>query len=358
MLPSAGTEAAANRFVPLTLHGITHAGMAHAIGPAGADFAGTRVHAITQGSVAALVSEARWFSHWKLPPPFPQIKRSISPSPVLSALASLTPMVPVAGDLRFPSEPSLRKLLADRELELDEIVLRHSGFLECEVRAEFDQSSALADLSNKTSITVVDAINEAEIELVRRTLQQTLAGRQGEFVARLRRILANSAADASTPIPGSRHEVFARCVLIARSSCKEFRAALTALARDAGVGARLIVSEMRPPIHFRRLEVRGPNITEIDAAREALGVANSTDRAAIRIAYRRTIERFSAQSGTEQQEQMARLNAQFSLLELVADGQIKAARGAPDAPVQLDAQSLSQTWLLRFKQREASERVA
>src|SRR5262249_25637777 len=154
-------------------------------------------------------------------------------------------------------------------------------------------------------------------------------------------------------IPG-----LSRRVLLARSSRKMFKLAIEDLARDAGQGARVWLGSFIPPVNFRRVEIRGADVAAVSAARTALGLEDSADRAAIRVAYRRTLERVAPISAGASREDVIRLGNQFNLLDLVAEGQIRAARGDADMSVKFDPKTLSQTWLLRLHQRTVSDRVA
>jgi Gas vesicle synthesis protein GvpL/GvpF len=341
---------------PLLLHGVTHAGVADVIGSAGAEFAGMRVWPVVEGTVAGLVSWSQmappWWLWWRRARANPDV------SPVLSALATVFPIVPTLAGTVFVSEEPLRAMLAAREPELDEIVLRHSAFLQCNVDANFDTALAVEDVTVRSPVGELRASTESEFELVRRTLEQSVNGRQAVFLARLRRCLADVAAD----IAGGRSEAgpsgFSASILLARSSRAAFRLALEQIGDEAGVGALIRLGPFLPPISFRRIEVQGANVGQVNAARLALGLDDSSDRSGIRVAYRRTLERLAPGAGTSARTNVAQLESQFGLLDLIAEGQIKAARGGPDTQVRFDAQSLSKTWLLKLHAHEVAERVA
>jgi hypothetical protein len=340
----------------ILLHGVTHAELADVIGPQGAEFAGVRVWPLVAGSVAGLVSNVPRGSPWRLPFRF-RNRPNTNLSPVLSALTSTFPLVPVERDTRFPAEEPLRQMLADRGDELDEIVLRHSAFLQCDVRADFDIFEAEIDVTAGTPVGALRASTDPEFTLVRRTLAQSVAGRQATFIARLRRALMDVAADMIVPEATENASSFCRRILLARSSRKSFRANLLALVREAGSGARLRISSFMPPLSFRRLEVRGADIAEVSAAKEALGLDESADRAAIRVAYRRTIERIAPAINGERRDRIDRLGAQFGLLDLVAEGQLRSAC-RPDADVRFDKESLAETWIIRLHVHNVADRVA
>jgi hypothetical protein len=340
----------------ILLHGVTHAELANVIGPNGAEFAGVRVWPLVAGSVAGLVSEVPRSSPWRLAFRLPK-RANINLSPVLSALTSMFPLVPAERDTRFPAEEPLRQMLADRGDELAEIVLRHSAFLQCDVRADFDAFEAEADVTAGTPLGALQPSTDPEFALVRRTLAQSVVGRQATFTARLRRSLTDVAADIIVPEIKGNASSFCRRILFARSSRKSFHDGLLALAREVGTGARLRIGSFMPPLSFRRLEVRGADIAEVNAAKEALGLEESADRTAIRVAYRRTIERMAPAINSERRDRLDRLGAQFGLLDLVAEGQMRSAR-SPDTEVRFDKESLAETWIIRLHVRNVVDRVA
>jgi hypothetical protein len=267
------------------------------------------------------------------------------------------PLVPVQHDTPFPAEEPLRQMLAGRGDELDEMVLRHSAFLQCDVRADFDTFEAETDVTARMLLGALQPSTDPEYALVRRTLAQSVVGRRATFTARLRRSLTDVAADMIVPETTENASSFCRRILIARSSRKSFRADLLALAREVGSGARLRIGSFMPPLSFRRLEVCGANIAEVNAAKEALGLEESADRAAIRVAYRRTIERIAPAISGERRDRLDRLGAQFGLLDLVAEGQLRSAC-RPGADVRFDRQSISQTWIIRLHVHDVADRVA
>jgi hypothetical protein len=342
---------------PLVLHGVTHGDLAGVIGPDGAHFAGVRVWPIVEGAIAALVSELTWMPRWKF-----ALRRgaqkAVDLTPILPALSALFPFVPVEPGTSFGGEATLRCMLAGRGAELDEIVLRHSAFLQCDVRAEFDPFEAELDAVSHSPVGALRAESDLEFELVRNALAQSVAGRQATFIARLRRSLTEVAADMMIPALPQSNGGFFRRVLLARSARKAFRDRLKTLAGEVGTGAHLRIGRFMPPLNFRRLEVRGADLSQICEARDALGLDESADRNAIRVAYRRTVERVAPVIGSERRDRLARLGAQFGLLDLVAEGQIRAARGAPDMSVRFDAKSLAETWLLKLHVHDVADRVA
>jgi len=346
-----------DREAPLVLHGVTHAEIGDVIGRRGSEFAGLKVWPIVEGSIAGLVSEAPRSPRWKLPPWLHRLNTPDS-SAVLSALASIFPLVPLEPGTCFNAEAPLRKMLAGRGQELDEIVLSHSAFLQCDVRAEFDVAEAELDVTASSPAGTIRAASESELALVQRTLAQSVVGRQATFIARLRRCLTEVAADMTVPDPGQSSAGLARRILLARSSRRTFRMAIQELMRDAGRGMRLQLSPFMPPSSFRWIEVRGTDIAAVSAARAALGLDDSADRSAIRVAHRRALERFVPVSEGGEGDGIARLNHQFGLLDLVAEGQIRAARGRPDMDVRFDPKSLAETWLLKVHLRDAADRVA
>jgi len=145
-------------------------------------------------------------------------------------------------------------------------------------------------------------------------------------------------------------------VLIPREIRAEFRASLLALAEDAGVGSWLRLGAYRPPISFRRLEISSASEGEVSAARAKLGVEETADRTAIRIAYERTLERTYANDAQEDQRlRISSLERSFGLLSLVAEGQMKATR---EPVAKFDAAALRSTWLLQLRTHDLKDRAA
>lgn len=339
----------------LLLLGITHAQLAGVIGASGAIFSGMRVRPIVEGPVAGFVSAPLKPANW-----IETIRKRISPafdfSPILSAVASVLPIVPLQPGTRFAGEDAIRTMLSGRSEELDEIVLRHSAFLQCDLIAEFDSLEAEADVMTGTAIGTLKATTLPEFTLVQQTLAQSVAGRRAAFIARLRRIIHDVAADMMVGSGGDSALRLSRRLLIPRTARKELRERVNALRSEMGAGARLRLGPFMPPLSFRRLEVRGADAAEVHAARAALGVGDNTDRMTIRVAYRRSLERI-APSGGERGQRLDRLGAQFGLLDLVAEGQMRAAR-RPGAPVRFDEKSLSETWLIKLHVHDVADRVA
>ena len=339
----------------LLLLGITHAQLADVIGASGATFSGMRVQPIVEGPVAGFVSTLPKPANW-----LETIRQRISPaidiSPILSAVSSVLPIVPLQPGTSFPGEDAIRTMLAGRSEELDEMVLRHSAFLECELIAEFDSQEAEADVMAATSIGTLKAATLPEFALVQQTLAQSVAGRRAAFIARLRRIIHDLAADMMIGGGGDSALRLSRRLLIPRIARKELRERVNALRGEIGGGALLRLGPFMPPLSFRRLEVRPADAAEVDAARSALGVDANTDRMTIRVAYRRSLERL-APSGGERDQRLDRLGAQFGLLDLVAEGQLRAAR-RPGTPVRFDEKSLSETWLIKLHVHDVADRVA
>lgn len=339
----------------LLLLGITHAQLADVIGPSGAAFSGMRVRPIVEGPVAGFVSTLPKPANW-----LETIQQRISPaldiSPILSSVSSVLPIVPLQPGTSFRGEDAIRTMLAGRSEELDEIVLRHSAFLECELVAEFDSHEAEADVMAGTCVGALKAATLPEFALVQQTLAQSVAGRRAAFIARLRRIINDLAADMMIGSGGDSALRLSRRLLIPRAARKELRERVNALRSEIGAGARLRLGHFMPPLSFRRLEVRGADAAEVDAARAALGVDDNTDRMTIRVAYRRSLERMAPSSG-ERDQRLDRLGAQFGLLDLVAEGQLRAARRA-GTPVRFDEKSLSETWLIKLHVHDVADRVA
>ncbi|MFO1186000.1 MAG: GvpL/GvpF family gas vesicle protein [Alphaproteobacteria bacterium] len=340
----------------LLLLGITHAELADVIGLGGAEFSGLRVRPIVEGPVCGLVAAIPRPANW-----IEMLRKRISPlfdfAPILSAVSSVLPIVPLRAGTGFDGEGAIRKMLAGRAEELDEIVLRHSAFLECELTAEFDQMEAAADLMSSTPVGMLKASSVPEFTLVQQTLVQSVAGRRAAFIARLRRIINDIAADMMAGQSGDGAARLSRRLLIARSARKDLLDRIRALKNEVGAGARLRLGHFMPPVSFRELEIRGADVDAVHAARAALGVGDTADRMTIRVAYRRSIERIAPTSGAAQDTRLDRLGAQFGLLDLVAEGQIRAARRS-EAPVCFDAKSLADTWLIKFHIHDVADRVA
>jgi Gas vesicle synthesis protein GvpL/GvpF len=331
----------------LLLHGVADMSALRMIGPRMADFAGTPVRAIKEGRVVALVSMAprpvrlpRWLS---------RMIEATAPNlePVASALTSLFPMLPVTPGTTFASEEALRQMMLARESEIAGLIADHAGFVECELQAGFDGAKAERDIASSGPIAAIQSETESERALVEQSLNQSVMGRRAAFLARLHRRIMDSVADAIPVAAGDDGEGIRRRLLIARQDRAQFRASLSSLLDDVGEGAWLRVGAFYPPKSFRRLEVSSADVARVDEARAALGLQETTERHAIRTAYERTIERLCARQAQDQPRQhLDRLESQFGLLNLVAEGQIRAAHG--ETPIRLDAAALKETWLLKF----------
>jgi hypothetical protein len=248
-------------------------------------------------------------------------------------------------------------MLAGRAGEIEAFVAANSRYVECEVSAFFSDEIAQRDISNLAPLSLLRTQNDAERDLIAQSLAQALAGRKAAFIARLNRFLSEEAAEMMVLNQDPAGSFRCR-VLVLRSKRLEFRRELDEIAHDAGEGARLVVAPFVPPLHFRRMEVHGADEARVGQARMALGVDETADRRAIRNAYHRALERVHpGRDAPDHQTRASQLMAQFRLLELVAEGQIKAARGAVSA-IRFDAEALQNTWLLRFHTNEMAERAA
>ena len=340
----------------LWLHAIAGLGALKSIGPRGIACAGLRVRAVTEGRIVALVSRA------PLPIRLPQwpdwIPRRRAPQAleVGSAIASLVPVLPVEPNTVFESEARLRQMLLARESEIESFIADHSQYLECEIEAGFDVESARADISASASIRSLHAETESERALVEHSISQALAGRRGTFLARLRRRITDHAAEIVMREMDEASGAMRHTILIPREIRADFGAALLALAEDSGAGAWLKVGPYCPPVSFCRLEISSAREGEVSAARATLGVEEMSDRAAIRNAYERTLERTYASDLQEDQRlRVASLEQSFGLLSLVADGQMSATH---EQFVRFDAAALKSTWLLRLRRHELIDRAA
>ena len=337
----------------LLLHGMADARAVSIIGPRAAEFAGVPVRAVEEGALVALVSAApqpclpRWLN-W--------IVRSPGTAPVLSALSSILPFLPVAPGTLFESETSLRSMMSARGGELRALIDEHAAFVECDVMAAFDAPAAEADLSTSGPLALLRGDTEGERALIERSLAQSVNGRQAAFLARLNRRLLDGAVDM-VELEANRPNALRRKLLIARKSRDAFRASLRSVAAEAGLGAWLRLGPYLPPVSFRRLEISSADVMEVNAARAALGVEEAAERASIRTAYTRTLERFYPRASDERRQKLVYLESVFGLLDRVAEGQIRAGRSA-SAMIRFDAEALKETWLLRLHRPDLAPKAA
>lgn len=344
----------------LLLHGLTEPGAADMFGRDNSEFAGVPVKVITEGNVAALVSDCpvslelpQWLSWLRKLPKLPTPETP----PFLSAISSMVPLLPAAAGTVFANEQALRKMLAGRAAEIEAFVADNCGYVECELTALFNNAVLQDDTAGLAPLSLLRAQNDAERDLVAQSVAQAIAGRKAAFIARLNRFLAEETS-AMVPLDQDSTGTFRSRALIPRSDRLAFRRSLEAIAADAGNSARLTIGPYLPPLHFRCMEVRGADETRVGEARMALGVDETADRKAIRNAYHRALERVHPRrDAPDHQTRASQLTAQFRLLELVAEGQIKAARGALSA-IRFDAEALQNTWLLRFHTNDVAERAA
>lgn len=341
----------------LLLHGIADAKVAEMIGAEGGVFAGVAVRAITKGRLAGLVSRVPRGLQW--PAWMMRKPGSHGAAPIASALTSILSFVPVAPRTEFADIDEVGRMLTAREPELAGLVNEHAGLLECEVTALFDEERAGEDIAASGTLAALRAESEAEQTLVKRTLSQSVAGRRAGFLARLRRRILENSVDVLAGTTREEPNVLHRRVLISRERRGEFREGLMALAAESGPGTRLTIGPFLPPASFRVIEVRSADAGPVEAARAALGVDESTLRSSIRVAYHRALERaYPRLPEQERKARLAKLQAQFGLLDLVAEGQIKAARANSELTVRFNAEALSDTWLMRFHAHSPADRAA
>ena len=340
----------------LLLHGVTDAQAAGIIGPRMAEFAGVPVRAVKQGGIAALVSAApppsrlqRWLS-W--------MHKPSSAAPVLSALSSMMPMLPVAPRTVFASEASLRSMMLARESELSALIAENASLLECDLMAGFDPVTAEVDLATQGPLALLRGETDSEKALIQKSVAQSVSGRQAMFLARLNRRVVDGAIDILTIEAPNKPDALRRRVLIERGRRAAFRASLRSLADEVGLGAWLRMGPYLPPISFRRLEISSADAGAVNAARAALGVDEAAERGSIRTAYNRTLERcYPRVAEAERRQRLAHLESLFGLLDRVAEGQIKAARGA-GTMIRFDPDALKDTWLLRLHRHDLADRAA
>src|SRR5262249_17759360 len=159
------------------------------------------------------------------------------------------------------------------------------------------------------------AETESERALIEHSFDQFVAGRRGTFLARLRRCITDHASeivvrDMDETGGGARPAAF-----FPRGDRGALRAALLALAQACGVGPGLEVGPFCPPVSFCRLEISSASEGEVSAARATLGVEETSDRAAIRNAYERTLERtYASELQEDQRARVASLEQSFGLL--------------------------------------------
>jgi len=341
----------------LLMLGLIDAEGVASIGSSAVEFGGRPVRVIQSGGVAALVSPApeplrltRWLT---LP------ARPVRLMPIVSALSSLVPILPVAPDTIFEGEEKLQCMLQAREAELCELIGAHAGLLECDLVAGFDNEAAEHDLLANSALAALHGEAGAEQILIERSLKQSIDGRRATFLARLNRCIIESAIDALPIESGDPGVALRRRILISRAARAPFRDALLSLAENAGAGAWLRVSPYLPPVSFRRLEISSADPQQVALAREALGVAETAERSAIRIAYHRSIERCYPYSDCEprRRRRLKRIEQQFGLLELVAEGQLRARHGGETA-IRFNEEALNETWLIRLHTPDLSRRAA
>jgi hypothetical protein len=312
------------------------------------------VRAIKEGRIVALVSMApepiklpRWLD-WLPRPSAP------NPLPIGAALSSLLPVLPVGPRTVFEDEERLRQMLLARESEIASFVTDHSRYVECDLAAGFRVEAARGDLTASRSLSVLNAQTESDRQLVQQSLDQAIVGRRGTFLARLRRRIMDRAADIIVREMDETTGAMRHTMLVPREIRAEFRSSLLALAEEMGTGAWLRLGPYRPPISFRRLEISSASEGEVSAARAKLGVEETADRAAIRVAYERTLERTYANDTQEDQRlRIESLERSFGLLSLVAEGQMKATR---EPVAKFDAATLKSTWLLQLCTRDLGTR--
>ncbi|MFZ1991053.1 MAG: GvpL/GvpF family gas vesicle protein [Alphaproteobacteria bacterium] len=346
----------ANAGERILLHAIADLGALKVIGPRGVECAGTPVRAIKEGRIVSLVSMAP--EPIKLPRWLDWLPRPSAPSalPVGAALSSLLPVLPVGPGTVFENEERLRQMLLARESEIASFVTDHSRYVECDLAAGFRVETARADLAASRQVGLLNAETESERQLVRHSLDQAIAGRRGTFLARLRRRVMDHAADIVVHEMDEATGAMRHTMLIPREIRAEFRSSLLALAEDAGAGSWLRLGAYRPPISFRRLEISSASEGEVSAARAKLGIEETADRTAIRVAYERTLERTYANDTQEEQRmRIASLERSFGLLSLVAEGQMKATR---EPVAKFDAAALKSTWLLQLCTHDLADRAA
>lgn len=328
----------------LVVYGVADAERKRVLGTSGGTFAGTTVRLVTEGPVAALTGGClpRLFKDLHLPGWLPRRKPAF-PVRLLSALSSVFPFAPVRPLARFENEESLRSMLAARSDELTQIVALHADCVQCDVMAFFDRKAAEDQLMSAGPLGNIQAVTPAEAALLARTLNQTVSGREAEFIARLNRCLAEHAADTRVPESATGGADFARCVLIKRGSRNALVHALGRLSDEFGSTARIVAGAFGPPSAFASVEIGVPSLEAVSAAQLALGLEERVERTTIRVAYRRSLERVQPTSGigADASEALAR---QFALLESVAQGQACQGRQF----VALDAASLQHTWLLKL----------
>lgn len=340
----------------LVLHGIADLGALKMIGPRGIECARMPVRAIKEGRIVALVSMAP--EPRKLPRWLSWLPRPASPStmPAAAALSSLLPVLAVAEGTVFDSEEQLRGMLLARESEIAGFVTDHSRYVECDLVAGFKSEAARADIVSSGPVSVLTSASDGERQLIERSIEQGIAGRRGAFVARVRRRMLDGAIDVLAPAEDDPRGIIKRRILVAREARSAFRRSMLSIMDDAGAGAWLKLGPYRPPVSFRRLDIAQAAAAEVEAARARLGIAETTDRGAIRVAYERSIER--TYSGDAQQDDISRvksLESSFGLLSLVAEGQMRATR---EAIVRLDAASLESTWLLQLRMHDLADKAA
>jgi hypothetical protein len=256
----------------------------------------------------------------------------------------------------FESEEQLRQMLLARENEIASFVIDHSRYVECDLSAGFRVESARADLAASRSLATLRGETESERQLIQNSLEQAVAGRRGAFLARLRRRIMDAATDVLALETDEDTGTIRRKILVAREVRAEFRASMLELAMDAGAGAWIRLGHYRPPLSFRRLEISCANESDVNEARATLGVGETADCGAIRIAYERTVERtYSSELEAGHRARLASLASSFGLLSLVAYGQMKATR---DPLVRFDGTALKSTWLLRLHMHDLADRAA
>lgn len=307
-------------------------------------FAGADVVAEASGPVTALICEAPHTLFGDDGAPGACAARVL---PVLTALSAIVAFVPVRPGAAVRSVAEARRLCKERGPEIGEIIAAHGDSVQVVLSLGFDSGAAMDEGAMPPALQRLSPQTETEAQLAGLAAAQDVAGRRAAFEARCRRIISQYTNESGC----TRDERGRWCLLVRRGDRAQLRAALSAVAAETGAGARVDFEVFCAPLAFHWLDIACADPALIGEARAALGVAETTYRQSIQMAYRRALERVDpgALRQTDATNACRKLSGYFHILDQVADGQIKAVRGGLDTRVRLTGKPLEQTWLVRFE---------
>ena len=322
------------------------------------EFAGAQVHAEGGGEVAALVCEASPRLAWPAALGRDATRREVLP--ILGALCAVIPFVPARLGTRIASRADAARLANDRGPELARMIDQHANFIQVDIGGQFDREAVYGDLVAGGPFGSLEAQSKAEAGLIARTREQALAGRRAEFEARLRRQTLSLSEEVVELAPPTQTRAAMRRLLIDRGARGELRSVLNGLMTQQTPGLVVEAGVFMPPIDFCLLNIDTADPRAIAEARRALHIEEVTARSSIHVAYRRALERAypGRKDRSRADKRLARLEQHFRLLDLVAEGQIRAARGERDMSVHLAGDELGATFLIDFAVTHPGRKVA